>query len=657
MKKNIIQLLLLLLISIFLSFNSFININSLPSGIDTPAHLFKIKFIEQSLKEYGKVFFWDPSWYGGYPIASLYPPLAYFLTVAVDLLINNLTLSYNLVRLFSLFFTSLIVYYFLLKYSENKEISFLGAFLVLTSYPIFNNTYTIGRLSTSIGIIFYAVLVYLFLDLLKKDLYRKVFSKRMLLFTVLLALFFYVHPMIFYLFGITALIFTIWFLDKVFKNFKNFVKNLFFLLLIFLILIFPYLYIFIRNFLILNPSWIPYTHPIKIELLYSGVFGDTFPLYLGIFHILFFLTGVVFVLKKKSRILLSFLTISLIFFILMFGKKTPLYYFLPFGNQFDLARFQLLFSFWSSIIGCFGIKYVFGFLKERKSLFYHLMIVLIIVVVFLDISPALIEAKNWSPTFNLKMIQKLNFSTANYRGLALGFRHWDVYLLPAEFHIPDIMGWFQQADPHYDFTQTLESLGGLWYAHDERFGENRKNMTLFKNLLRLSNTKYIFFAENWYPKYAKEVTVGSYQPDHGWNEELKKLVRNDSDFRLIYHSNTLEIFEYAKNFSYCEVISPIWIKDNYYEKAVSFLSTSNAFPKIPIQGKGVDFSNNLDASVKCKRVSPEIIRIKVDKPSWVLVKESYYPFWKTKSGTKIYNGFGFIVLHVNNTEILYYTPL
>jgi hypothetical protein len=213
------------------------------------------------------------------------------------------------------------------------------------------------------------------------------------------------------------------------------------------------------------------------------------------------------------------------------------------------------------------------------------------------------------------------------------------------------MGWFQQSDPHYNFTQTLESIGGLWYAHDERFVRN-PNITLLKNLLRLSNTKYIFFGKNWYPSYAKEVTVGSYQVDHGWNKEFKDFISNDTKFKIIFSSDTLEIFEYTENFTFCEPIEPLWMNENNYINAVNFLSTENAFPKVPVFGDSINLNSNKNVSVECKKGDLQTIHIKVDKPSWILVKESYYPFWKAESGSKIYNAFGFMVIYVNSTETL-----
>jgi hypothetical protein len=114
----------------------------------------------------------------------------------------------------------------------------------------------------------------------------------------------------------------------------------------------------------------------------------------------------------------------------------------------------------------------------------------------------------------------------------------------------------------------------------------------------------------------------------------------------------LEIFEYTENFTYCEPIEPVWINENYYINAVNFLSTDKAFPKLPIFGKPINLNSSTNVSVECIKDDSQTIRIKVDKPSWVLVKESYYPFWRAESGSKIYNAFGFMVIYVNSTETL-----
>jgi hypothetical protein len=242
-----------------------------------------------------------------------------------------------------------------------------------------------------------------------------------------------------------------------------------------------------------------------------------------------------------------------------------------------------------ALTGSFGVKLILDQVRKIKNSTIEIYLTLgfLVFILVRDVFPATYEATNWKPNFECS---EFNLNTS-YRGLAIGFRHWDSYLLPTCFRIENIMGWFQQSDPHYNFTQTLESIGGLWYAHDDRFVRNQ-NMALFKNLLRLSNTKYIFFGKNWYPSYAKEVTVGSYQVDHGWNKEFRDFVNNDSKFKIIFSSYALEIFEYTENFTYCESIEPFWINENYYINAVNFLSTDKAFPKLPVLGEPIHLNSS-----------------------------------------------------------------
>lgn len=107
-RKSIIYLAVTLIISVILSYPSFTNLTFLPSGIDTPAHFFKVKFVKDAFLKFKTIPIWDNNWYGGYPIFSLYPSLPYIIPAFVDIVINNITLTYNIFRFLSYVFLSLI---------------------------------------------------------------------------------------------------------------------------------------------------------------------------------------------------------------------------------------------------------------------------------------------------------------------------------------------------------------------------------------------------------------------------------------------------------------------------------------------------------------------------------------------------------------------
>jgi len=110
--------------------------------------------------------------------------------------------------------------------------------------------------------------------------------------------------------------------------------------------------------------------------------------------------------------------------------------------------------------------------------------------------------------------------------------------------------------------------------------------------------------------------------------------------------------------SYCEAVEPVWIQknSNYFAEARSLLSTENIFPSVPVKYqeplKNQEYGVN--ATVSCSNSSPTAIKVKTDKPAWILVKESYYPYWTRSNQKPIYNAFGFMVTHVNNTGKLVY---
>jgi uncharacterized membrane protein len=76
-EKTLVYFSIILIVAILFSFKSFNSTTFLPSGIDTPAHIFKIKFVKDVFLKFETIPAWDNNWYGGYPIFSLYPALPY----------------------------------------------------------------------------------------------------------------------------------------------------------------------------------------------------------------------------------------------------------------------------------------------------------------------------------------------------------------------------------------------------------------------------------------------------------------------------------------------------------------------------------------------------------------------------------------------------
>jgi len=632
--KDFIFLVLLVFITLAFAFPSFINLNYLPSGIDTPANLFREYFMEQAIFK-NITLKWNSYWYAGSPFLSLYPPFADFLLLGFNSLFKNITVSYNILRFSSYLILTLLSYFFIKRQTKNQKLALISAFLVLTSYPIFHNIYGVGRIATSIGLIFYFSSIILFLD---KNIFEN--SKKKLLLALFIGLTFWAHPFLALAFLPSFAVIS--YQKSYYK--KLYLKKILTVFTIAFIISLPYFYNFIETYILLQPKWFVQKPSINdlIKMIFGNV-GDQYLVYLGIFHFVFFILGAYYVIKTKSKLGIFFITQAILFFILTLGGNLPFYDYIPFYQQFDINRFQLLFALFSSLIGGFGIIFISTNLRRRFS---NIAILFLLSIVLIDIYPMTYEAQNWQPSADFSKIQL----DSNYRALGIGFRHWDSYFIPVSLKMENIIGWFQQTDPHYNFTQTLQSSGGFWYFHNSNFPLNNNNL-LLKNLLQLSNTKYIIFAKNWVELKDKDRTIGTYNTNNFLNLEFEKRIENDSDFKKIYSSNATDIFTFKKNISFCEVVKPFSISSNL--DISNIFSTQQLFPQIPVSEKISDLNYSQDTVVTCNRLNPEKILIETNKPAWILVKESFYPKW-TAYGKKIYNEYGFMLLFVNgSTELVY----
>lgn len=647
-----LYILLLLSTSVFLALPAFISEGIYPSGIDTPAHIFKIDVMSSMLQQHGTIFGWSNEWYTGYPFLTIYAPVTYYLLLGFEFLFKDTGMAFNLFRVFLLFLTGFLTY-LIVNDRKDKKISLVSGILAMSAIPIHNNLFSIGRVPFALGIVLYLASLHV---LLQDEIYRKKVNRYHILLTALLTSLLVAHPMSAYLLSITAGILTL--VD--YKRVKKVgIRPIVFVGGMVLLFSAPYLVTFLRHSHITDPFWIRAPAMENLSLYFTRQFENYSPRYLGGIHLLLFILGGISLLGEKDRFNLFAFSNFCVFFLLFWSQNLGFFKYIPLNSQFDMPRFEILFSLWMVFVAAYGIEELFSVIRSwdislslgTEKLKWALAIILV-TLVFVDVAPMIESSSNWSPEFNTSEDFGLNNS---YRAIMVGGRHWDDYILPADLEVSNTFGWFQQADPYYNFTQTLQNSGGVWYPVDNDFPTN-ESKTLRHNLLRLSNTKYVLFGKDWVPKEAEPYVVASYYtPFNEENRRFHRQISQDSKFNRTYKSEALEIFEFQQDMSYCETVEPVWISDNYFQNARDLLSTEKAFPQIPVKSKGdKPAEENANTSVSCHKDAPNKITVETNEPAWVLVKESYYPFWKKEGGGSIYNGFGFMVVHVDSTEELIY---
>ncbi len=645
-RRNILTLAAL---TLFLTWPALISSGVYPSGIDTPAHLFKLEVLQEMLQSHGEIFSWSDAWYAGYPFLTLYAPMTYYISLAFGAVFGDTQVAFNVFRIFLLFTTGLLAYLILQKEVRDSRVALMGGVFALTAIPIHNNIFAVGRIPYAMGLIVYLSAVYL---LLQDEIYKPELNKHHLYLALTLAFLVVTHPMAAYFLTFLGIVLLFVYSDKI--SSLGF-RPVIFVGVIAALFSLPYVVTFMRHSFITDPYWIRASVPTDLMLHITRNFDNTRPRYLGLVHVSFILVGLMMTLFERKRFQKVAALNFGFFYLLYWSHDLGILHYIPFHSQFDIPRFEVMFILWGCFIAAYGVREILSF-KELQDHHKKLLIVGLIGLILVDVGPVTQSTQNWSPEFDVEQDYGINNS---HRAVMVGARHWGSYILPSDFEVSNTFGWFPQADPSYNFTQALQNTGGLWYPSDPAFSR-KINSTLRKNLMRLSNTKYIMFAKkNWVDEKHRSYTIGGYQPGHELNDELFQHISTDPDFNQIEKSQYLEIFALDRNMSYCETVEPAWISKNYFSRARSMLATEEAFPSIPVNHrKPENYSKTREGStVSCDRLSPENIRIETSRPSWVLVKSSYYPFWSREDGSPIYNSFGFMATYVNGTAEVVYEDL
>jgi len=114
--------------------------DGIPMGEDSSSHLYKILYAYNNYKENGTIPAWSDLWYGGHPFLLFYPPLSYWLVVALALLGLDPLGAYKLLDALS-FIVAPIAVYFLAKEANLTENERLTTSLLYALTPIVAENY------------------------------------------------------------------------------------------------------------------------------------------------------------------------------------------------------------------------------------------------------------------------------------------------------------------------------------------------------------------------------------------------------------------------------------------------------------------------------------------------------------------------------------
>lgn len=617
-----------------------------PSGIDTPAHIFKPELMAHMVEQHGQIFKWTDQWYNGYPFMSMYPPLSTNLIYYLYRISENITLSYNLVRLLSITTLSSVIYLLSENITKDRRIRIAVSAFGVFSFPLYSNLYTVGRLASALALPLYLFLIHL---LLRDDIFQNKISRGHLMIGISAGILFLLHSMMAYLFIYTGLIFCWIYRDKVIEiGLKPIVVTF----IIPVLICTPYLTRLVQHFSVTNSYWFVEPQAFTISEHLKRGFDILPPTFSGWIQTGFFTLSLIKVGELKDRFFTFCLANFIFFYTAFWARNFRVAYFLPLSRQFDLARFEILFVVFGLFLAGYGLKYFFeNFLSistERKTL----VATIIVILVFVQALPMYGQATNWQHNFQDE-IANTEFEE-EYRAIGLDIRQWHAYLL-WEMDVKNTFGWFNQANPNPRFTQSLQRAGGRW--HGWSFVQDISSEEFRKNLMEISNTRYVISAKGeWLDRNRIHQVKGDEFLNHPLNQKLVDQLKDDPEFSQKVATKNLEVYELERNMSYCEGVKPVWITEDYNRKSREIFRKDRMLPELPIQGEKSQRENKIATGVSCNKEDPYSISVNVEEEGWVLVKESYYPFWERKDGTRIHDGFGFMVTYVEDNAELRYRP-
>ena len=126
--------------------------DGMPMGEDSSSHLYKTLYAYNNYKENGTIPAWSDLWYGGHPFLLFYPPLSYWLVVALALLGLDPVVSYKLLDALS-FIVAPIAVYLLAKEADLTENERMTVSLLYALTPIVAENYLFfDRFPTTLSI-------------------------------------------------------------------------------------------------------------------------------------------------------------------------------------------------------------------------------------------------------------------------------------------------------------------------------------------------------------------------------------------------------------------------------------------------------------------------------------------------------------------------
>jgi uncharacterized membrane protein len=310
--------------------------DGLPWGTDVHGHLARVWYVAKSIKEVGAFPSWFPYWYNGTPLLQYYPPLTTYLMLPIQLIFNDVTITYKVFVLAMLFLSGAFTYQILFS-RFGKTWALLAAMIYISAPYTFYAIFDEGNLPKVMAIAVIPLILELNLRFMKNG-NRGTYMALIFSTVVLLVTHHQQAIMVFLIFGLVSLLLIDQNSDSKFR-FGMIIGSYAFSILLSAVWLIPALthidYPNVPNLSLLpervplySIGWralSPVTRVENIESVYVG------------FSLVILATIAVFIVRSRQSFAL-FIG-AMVSIALAFGVNNPIYQYLPFNESFLPERF------------------------------------------------------------------------------------------------------------------------------------------------------------------------------------------------------------------------------------------------------------------------------------------------------------------------------
>jgi hypothetical protein len=450
-----------------------------PPGVDSPTFLHLGWVVELALTGHLDSIFTAPYWYGGWPYAAAYPPLAYG---AIGLLsaISPLPIeiSFRIWTFLAFVGMGLAVYGLLLEFRIRKPVAVWGGLLALLSYPMFVSLGIFGWYSTvfalPLGIAGFAIA--------ERSL-RTVRRRDAVWAGVLLAASMLAHHMTGFGFGMAMAPWALYRLGQK-RTRRRVFKELVTLGVVFLSAISPWAVFFIPHLISVGfereiaGNWsVDAEQMVRRSLARSFIAAEAYPSYIGMVHIPLAIAGLVQAISGRSRAVGPGILL-LMFTWVAFGAPSVIHIY-PFSGL-DVARFIVFMAPFMAVMAAVFVDAMLDDLYQfRTSLHIPSKVVAVVAgaaALALLVIPAQdrLEAR-WTlaPVQRIPQVDQAfdwieENTTPEAKVLAVGFRNWDDWWVPEQTGRRVMDGWNDEGADVWRSVREVRHMGWLGIVNSLR---------------------------------------------------------------------------------------------------------------------------------------------------------------------------------------------